>query len=740
MRHTLAMILLFALTPCAADKIPTVEEALASKTDVWGEMAMRRPDGPSYEFFRDLLPPLRYVDASFRHYPIVLSAPNATVKARLISNGSAVNALARQNNWRGETGVPVHFSISRYEAPFGADPNRLEGPHYERGYLPIVRTQYRDRGAKIAEEAFGSVDPVYSANGTVFLRFTGKGKLAAHVYLSETTLKASSGTIRDAQGGAILWFGEGWSWEPGLHRLTTEVSADHPALLAVFTRPMAGGLPALDASIYSARRNECISTWEATLDQGVHIETSEPYVNNAWRSLVIGTLELIDADRVHYSAGNQYAKMYVGEGGDTIRAMALWGQADYARRMLVPLMDYKRDDLLIHQAGKKLQLLAHYYWLTRDASWFAEQKDRVTLQADRLVNGREPDTGLVPRESYCGDIQTPVYSLNSNANGYGGLVELSAVMADIGRAAEAERLAESAKAWKPKILDAFEKSVYRNTDPPFVPIALFGEEKPYDPLTATRLGGYWDLMAPYLIGSGLFRYDSKETTWVCRYLQEKGGLMTGMVRSHPVSSFWVREGQNTNDLYTLRYTLMLLQRDEVDRALVGFYGKLAQGLTRDTFIGAEGTCPTPLDEFGRQMYLPPNSASNAYFLWMLRYIMVQDWDMDSDGRPDTLRLMYATPRRWLEDGKSVKIEHAPTAFGEVSVVVTSRLESGEVTAEVTAPKEPPKRMLIRARVPDGWKVKSASVGGKPLVLDSTGAADITGMTGGFTIRFEVRKG
>jgi len=292
----------------------------------------------------------------------------------------------------------------------------------------------------------------------------------------------------------------------------------------------------------------------------------------------------------------------------------------------------------------------------------------------------------------------------------------------------------------PKILDAFEKSVYKNVDPPFVPIALFGEEKPYDPLTATRLGGYWDLMAPYLLGSGLFRHDSKETTWVCRYLQEKGGLMMGMVRSHPVSSFWVTQGNNTNDLYTLRYTIMLLQRDEVDRALVGFYGKLAQGLTRDTFIGAEGTCPTPLDEFGRQMYLPPNSASNAYFLWMLRFLMVQDWDMDYDGRPDTLRLMYATPRRWLSDGKSVKIEHAPTAFGEVSVVMTSRLSRGEVTADVTAPKEPPKRMLIRARVPDGWKVKSASVNGKALPVDTTGAADITGFSGKFSVAFRVQKG
>ncbi len=37
-----------------------------------------RPSGSrmaqSYEFFKDLLPPVRWVNAEFRHYPIVLSA------------------------------------------------------------------------------------------------------------------------------------------------------------------------------------------------------------------------------------------------------------------------------------------------------------------------------------------------------------------------------------------------------------------------------------------------------------------------------------------------------------------------------------------------------------------------------------------------------------------------------------------------------------------------------------------
>src|SRR6059058_4124525 len=63
-------------------------EMAEAREDVWGEVALRQPGGPSYEFFRDLLPPLRYVNTDFREYPIVLSAPGAAVKARWVSDGS----------------------------------------------------------------------------------------------------------------------------------------------------------------------------------------------------------------------------------------------------------------------------------------------------------------------------------------------------------------------------------------------------------------------------------------------------------------------------------------------------------------------------------------------------------------------------------------------------------------------------------------------------------------------------
>lgn len=735
-RLLIALMLVIAVQ-AGADIKSEVMKAVASKTDYWGEKAMKQPGGPSYEFFAKLLPPLRYVDTSFFHYPIVLSAPSAQVKARFVSNGSAVNALARVLNWKSEAGNTVTFHLGQWGWVFGADLENLVGPKYEQNYLPIIQNHYHHGDAEASQEAFASID--YADSGMVFLRFTGKGKLMAQLaYEAPSVLPTKDGVVRDLQGGALLWFDDNWHWMPGAQRVVTVLEPNRPVYLAITTKPLAGDLPKLDASIYDAQRAKCIRTWQSLLDRGMQVEVPEPVVNAAWRSLIIGTFEILKGDNVNYSVGNQYAKMYVGEGGDAIKALALWGFKDDARRLLVPLMDYKRDDLLFHQAGKKLQLLSDYYWLTHDTSWFKEQPARIAVQVNRLVDGREKDTGLAPRESYCGDIHTQVYSLNSNANGWSGLHHFSAALEDMGDHAEAQRLDESAKEWRPRLWDAFKKSVRKDVNPPFVPMALFGEEQPYNPLTSSNLGGYWDLVAPYVLACGFFPYDSQEARYITDYLEKNGGLMMGMVRTHPMNEFWAIN-QNIDDLYTLRYVLVTLQRDDVDRALVSFYGKLAQGLTRDTFIGGEGSCPLPLDQFGRQFYLPPNSASNAFFLSMLRNLLVQDWDMDGDGTPETLRLMYATPRRWLEDGKTIKVERAPTAFGEVSITMRSNLKKGEVTAEVSAPLRAPRRFLLRARLPEGWKASSATISDKKLPVDPTGAADLTGQTGRFTVRFAVRR-
>jgi hypothetical protein len=125
---------------------------------------------------------------------------------------------------------------------------------------------------------------------------------------------------------------------------------------------------------------------------------------------------------------------------------------------------------------------------------------------------------------------------------------------------------------------------------------------------------------------------------------------------------------------------------------------------------------------------------------MLRYLVVQDWDMDDDGTPETLRLCFATPKRWLEDGREIKVRRSPTAFGLVSLVVQSRINKGEVTAKLELPtRNAAKQTLLRIRVPDGWRVISAKAGSHELEVDERGTADVSKLKGKTSVRFRVAK-
>src|SRR4051812_29164397 len=107
--RAVASLVLLCLQGLAAE-LPTFDQAMAAKQDVWGLAAMNQTNGASYEFFEKLLPAPRYVNAAFHYYPIPLSSPNSPSKARLISNGSGINLPGAARSWN-DIGTPVSFRV-----------------------------------------------------------------------------------------------------------------------------------------------------------------------------------------------------------------------------------------------------------------------------------------------------------------------------------------------------------------------------------------------------------------------------------------------------------------------------------------------------------------------------------------------------------------------------------------------------------------------------------------------------
>ncbi len=736
-----------------------LSEVLAAKRDVWGELAMQQPNGASYEFFEPLLPPPRYVHADFRYYPLVLSAPGAAVKARLISDGSGVNLRGGSRSWK-DIGTPVVFRVGPDEFRFGGLRDRLSLPQPAEGWLPIYEITYRHPAPVQAEgsvpidqkpsqreaevyrlEAFVSTDPALAGHAVVFVRFSlaaGSNGLVTVQLDPPVGATFASGRLVNTQGQPVVWTDGTWKWErTGLHARLQPGAA---ASLDITTQPLASGALSFDGDSYARHRALTAQSWKEIVGRAMRVDVPEPRVNTAWRNLLVQNFMLRNGDRLLYSAGNQYEALYEAEGSDAVLALMSWGYEDDAKRMLVPLLDFLRKGLEHHQAGLKLNDVVRCWWQTRDADWLKAMRPRWEKELNRLLDHRTGPDGLLPKERYCGDIATPVHSLSVESKAWRALRDLPPVLRALGDEALAARVARAEAEVKPKVLDALQRSLRRETTPPFIPNALLAEEQTHDPITATRIGSYWNLVINYTIGSRLFPAGSEEELWIPRYLESHGGLCMGMVRSGGTAhAFWTGP-ERINPLYGTRYVLDTLRRDDPERALVSFYGMLAQGFTRNTLIAGEGCTLTPVDDGGRFFYCPPNSAGNAHFLTMLRQLLVQDLDLDDDGEPETLRLLFGTSRRWLEDGKRIVVERAPTAFGPVSVRAESHLTNGNVTATVELPsRNAPRRTLLRVRVPEGWHATSARLGSEMLRVDDRGTVDLTGRSGTVVVRFEVQK-
>jgi len=765
MKGYIFFIGVLTLFPCSGKlsasnpNVNDVRQAIDSRRDLWGEAAMSETNGASYEFFEKLLPPPRYVNADFHHYPIVLSAPCSKVKARLISDGSGINIKGGARSWR-DVGTPFTFRVGTDEFLFGSLSERLSEPILAEGWLPITEICYThvtscqtqgivplnqekiENNPEIYRlEAFASTDSILAENGVVFVKFDLKrgtdGYMAVEVG-GNLDFELKDGKIIDRQGHVLALFDKMWKQEGKL--IKARLYPGIAATLAFATKPLdLTKTPVLDEDTYAKQRESCIRTWKSIQSRGMQIETPEPLVNNVYRNSLCQIFQLVNDDEIHYSAGNQYDKLYEAEGSDVALALLYYGYNDEMSRFMMPLFEFSRKGLEFHQASFKINNLCRYYWQTRDKSVI--EKFRLSWEKEILMldtNRTGPD-GLFPEEQYCGDIYTFVQSLTVNTQAWRAMRDLSAVLSETGYKDEAEHYRKTAAEFRQVVLHAIDKAVNRATEPPFVPVALNGGEPVHDPILHSRIGGYWNIIVGYAIQSGIFPPGSEEESWIPHYMEQHGGLFMGMVKSGGTQiNFWTGE-QKINPLYGTRYSLDALRRDDPERALVSFYGMLAQGLTRNTFVGGEGSSIEPADENGRFFYCPPNSAASAHTLSMLRNLLVQDWDLDDDGKPETLRLGFATPRRWLEDGKTIDVRNAPTAFGLTSFSIKSNLKDGDITLNFTPPPRFSKKTLIRVRVPEKWKVKSAYVGSVNLNVDAFGTVDVSSIAGPCIIHFKANK-
>jgi hypothetical protein len=212
---------------------------------------------------------------------------------------------------------------------------------------------------------------------------------------------------------------------------------------------------------------------------------------------------------------------------------------------------------------------------------------------------------------------------------------------------------------------------------------------PCDALTPRRLLDIW---YPTDVDTGALHMSRLKA------LDPTGPLTTYLLHDHEDNLFYKQWGMANEPVYNQQASAHLW-RDEPGAAIRAFYSMLACAFSHTVFESVEHRWSC------RQFFCPP-STDGAWFE-LYRNMLIQEREDDS------LLLLQATPRKWLEQGKTITVARAPTYYGRLSMTVEGLTPENRIHANIDTPdRKRPKALLVRFRHPTGKPMKSVTVNGQ----------------------------
>jgi hypothetical protein len=697
-----------------------VRKALLSGEDVLGNTLLAAPGGPTYAGVRALLAPIRYArgrggasaTGSGAYYVVFaypLSLYGEKAFALHVADGSEI--VTRRSD-----GPRLTIDVGTGRERYGSCHRRLQGPRLARGYLPILRTGYVDAsGARYRQESFaGRVPGVQSLVSFV--------RLAVDARASPTGRAVVRLVPSDGSGMRLVTDGRGSRDGDGVLYRVRGTAVIHAAWVH---RPAPGVLA--DAVTYDAARRAVAGFWTRELGRGAVFDVPEKRVMDAQRNLLVQQRILT----WRYSVGNNYEELSFAEALDAAQVMAAYGHGDVSRAILHFALKRLPERYTNWRAGAVLGAAATHVALTGDTGLLDDRADAFAAILERLERQirRPGGSGLLDREAFSSDIARRVAALHGQAVAWQALRAIGRTWARNGREHLAARAAAAAERLGAALRAAVRVSETTLEDGSvFVPAALLDRGPPFERVTASREGSYWNLVMPYALASGLFDPRSAMATGIWRYMQRHGSMLLGLVRADADRLY---QGEpypagGIDQVYGLNLARFLADADLPDNLVLGLYGTLGAAMTPDTFVSGEAATVAPLGGLRfRSMYLPPNGGTNTALLETLRLALVHE-RRDARGAPRGLELAFATPRGWLERGKTIRVRNAPTSFGPVSYTIRRR--GSDVSVVVEAPTT---RMLrLRLRLPTGERIADVRLAGRAVAFDrASGTIDLPGRGG-----------
>lgn len=620
--------------------------------------------------------------------------------------------------------------------------NRPDSKSLIEGYLPMVVVPFTHEGVEYRQTLFAwsqGMDPDGQLWGYVGLEMKNTGGAAVRV---EVDHEAVCGKASKAAPTGH------WEVElaPGkTQRLCVRIPRDGVRPDLAITKdspefkskkrsgeallPFCGGfegVEAIEPAQYDRGFEESVQVWRKRLNRGLTIRVSEPRICDAYRAWLGYTTINVDKDGDRYFPHDGcgfYEAVWGVASLQYCRALDYYGYFQESERCLDAILSLVQPDGdLVTRFGRGPDMgtlflaIETHYLITQDKAWLARVTPTMVKVADwalarreKEVKDQKPDSityGLIAVKS-CDDHQAPDYSYLTDTSLCAGLDAAARVLAIVGQEQAAKRIAAGATAYRRDIDRSIEKATFEHDGDRLIPILPVSRKH----LVRANYGtnDYYNLYAGMVLETGYLAATDPRTDLIIKSLEKRSGLRAGIFA---FDSWGMTKG--IDHAFSLGYLEHTLQCNEPKKTILGLYGFLAYGMSRNTYSGVEVTDIGS----GENMHTLPHLRSGTNQLKLLRMMLVRE-----DG--DRLVLAQAAPQHWLKSGQRVEVLDAPTAFGATSYTIVSATDQGRITVQLVPPRRnPPKEIQVFVRHPDGKPIRGATLAGKPITSFDAGSVTL----------------
>ncbi|HTT19912.1 MAG TPA: hypothetical protein VMG82_13250 [Candidatus Sulfotelmatobacter sp.] len=393
----------------------------------------------------------------------------------------------------------------------------------------------------------------------------------------------------------------------------------------------------------------------------------------------------------------------------SVAAFLEWGLFDVARRYIDDYFtnSVREDGSIdtrgpeIGQYGKMLAVMAKYYAYTHDEKLMLSHEKKLEAIVSLFGTLRKQSKEVPSSDITYGIIRgwsehdsslkidpyrfmQPHFSNNAEAaRGFHDLgevwVEMGHKLRDASLEKRGRETLQEAAEMKRDLDAAIERSIDRSKQPPYIP-AVAGDTPTYGKERA-----YAEML------------ESAELT------EEQARLVTDSLAARGESLFGLlRGGQYYNGFLDFGPAYARLLYDWPREFLLLYYAHRAHIYSRGNWTAVEGA---KIDGTLEGPYCTPSEVSIPMFTkWMLV--------LENPDEP-VVWLAKATPRIWLEQGKTIAVAGAPTRFGNVGYELHSDIDHGKISVVLHLSEGYGAATKLRLRVPGGKTLRTVTLNGAP---------------------------